>query len=99
MYNNMKTLLEAMYKLNESSNKRRIKIDSLVKLCPHIETDLESRTENEDYESIYKRFKNSKSGYISLSWNDLDLISYMYENNNNDINHDRLTRLLYGKQK
>lgn len=94
----MKTLLEAMYKLNESSNKRRIKIDSLVKLCPHIETDLESRTENEDYESIYKRFKNSKSGYISLSWNDLDLISYMYENNN-DINHDRLTRLLYGKQK
>lgn len=94
----MKTLLEAMYKLNESSNKRRIKIDSLVKLCPHIETDLESRTENEGYESIYKRFKNSKSGYISLSWNDLDLISYMYENNN-DINHDRLTRLLYGKQK
>lgn len=98
MYNNMKTLLEAIYKLNESSSKRRIRIDSLVKLCPHIETDLESRTENEDYESIYKRFKNSKSGYISLSWNDLDLISCMYEDDN-DINHDGLIRLLYGKQK
>lgn len=93
----MRTILEAMYKLNESSNKRRIRIDSLVKLCPHIETDLESRIENEDYESIYKKFKDSKSGYISLSWNDLDLISYMYEDDN-DINHDKLTRLLYGKQ-
>lgn len=75
---------------------RRISIAKLISICPYIEGDLESRTESEDYEKIYNKLINSKSGYIYLTYDDCDLISYIYEDDDG-VEHKDLTKLLYGR--
>lgn len=74
---------------------KKVNIKKLNSVCPYLETELESRSENKDYVKIYKKLINSKSGYIYLTTNECDLICYIYE----DIDHKDLARLLYGEVK
>jgi len=74
---------------------KKVNIKKLNSVCPYLETELESRSENKDYAKIYKKLTNSKSGYIYLTTNECDLICYIYE----DTDHKDLTKLLYGEAK
>ena len=75
---------------------RKISIEKLSGVCQYLESELESRSENEDYAKIYKKLTHSKSGYIYLTTYECDLISAIYED---DDNYTTISNILYGKPK
>ena len=75
---------------------RKISIEKLSGVCQYLESELESRSENKDYAKIYKKLTHSKSGYIYLTTYECDLISAIYED---DDNYTIISNILYGKYK
>lgn len=79
---------------NESAN-NKYKIVDTTKL-PDIKYELESRSENEDYNKIYKKLLKSKTGKIRCTYNELDLISSIYSDNDNyDYEKLNIQNILY----
>lgn len=92
-----------MFIVEESCNKNKneskeYKIVDTNKL-PSIEYELESRVDNEDYNKIYKKLLKSKTGRIRCDYNELDLISAIYlDNDNYDYDKLKIQNILYEKK-
>ena len=76
-----------MYIVKENKSIKTKAVD-ITKL-PSLEYELESRSENLDYRKIYNKVKKSKSGKIRCTYNELDLISAIYLDNDN-YDYDKL---------
>lgn len=81
--------------LTEEITYRIVDFNELLKVDPDLEYELESRSENNDYRLIYKRFLRSKTNKLRLNYYQLDLIAYIYEE---DSKYDQIAEILYGKQ-
>lgn len=81
--------------LTEEIVYRTVDFNKLLEIDPDLEYELESRCESKDYRLIYKRFLRSKTGKLRLNYYQLDLIAYIYED---DDKFDQISELLYGKQ-
>lgn len=85
--------IDKVHILNETKNS--LKTIDTTKL-PDLEYELESRSENEDYKRIYNKFKKSKTGKIKCTYNELDLISAIYSDNDiYDYNKLNIQNILY----
>lgn len=63
---------------------------------PDIRYELESRSENKDYNNIYQKLLKSKTGKIRCTYNELDLISAIYlDNDNYDYDKLNIQNILY----
>ena len=81
--------------LYESKNRLNTKLIDTNQL-PDIEYELEARSENKDYNNIYKKLLKSKTGKIRCTYNELDLISAIYlDNDNYDYDKLNIQKTLY----
>lgn len=80
---------------NENININKYKVVDTNKL-PDIKYELESRSENKDYNRIYQKVLKSKTGKIRCTYNELDLISAIYlDNDNYDYDKLNIQNILY----
>ena len=78
---------------NENINKYKV-VD--INKLPDIKYELESRSENKDYNRIYQKVLKSKTGKIRCTYNELDLISAIYlDNDNYDYDKLNIQNILY----
>lgn len=78
---------------NENINKYKV-VDT--NKLPDIKYELESRSENKDYNKIYQKVLKSKTGKIRCTYNELDLISAIYlDNDNYDYDKLNIQNILY----
>ena len=78
---------------NENINKYKV-VDT--NKLPDIKYELESRSENKDYNRIYQKVLKSKTGKIRCTYNELDLISAIYlDNDNYDYDKLNIQNILY----
>lgn len=83
-----------MYIVKENKSIKTKAVD-ITKL-PNLEYELESRSENLDYRKIYNKVKKSKSGKIRCTYNELDLISAIYlDNDVYDYDNLGIQKILY----
>ena len=82
-----------MYIVKEQKNKYKV-VD--INKLPDIKYELESRSENDDYNKIYQKVLKSKTGKIRCTYNELDLISAIYlDNDNYDYDKLNIQNILY----
>ena len=62
---------------------------------PYFEQEISCRAESDDYKSIWRKYINSKSKKIRLTYYELDCISDIY---NEDENYKEIEKVLYGNK-